>query len=302
MTKIIRILSVAVLMATLLSALASCGGDSDALSSDTDSIVYKVSKNLSIYNLDLYGEIEIVSFSGDEDGKVRAYYNTLGECVLDLDGRSEKEYSFNLKDERGSEYAFSYYYKEDSGVILELSDRITEIPSPDISVPVAPDYTWDITDNILTISGQGGMPDYSEYMDRPWHEKRISSIQIADGITAISECAFFDCFGIKSISIPDSVLIIGARAFWRCDGLEEIVLSESLIYIGESAFIWCNNLASVTIPSSVSYIEDSAFAYCKSLSDIYYNGTKAQWESIKKASRWDSETAEYTVHCTDGNI
>lgn len=183
-----------------------------------------------------------------------------------------------------------------------VSDSEQESPHPDISVPIAPDYLWDLTDNILTISGQGGMPDYSEYMNRPWHEKRISSIQIADGITSISECAFFDCFGIKSISIPDSVLIIGARAFWRCDGLKDVVLPESLIYIGESAFIWCNNLASVTIPSTVSYIEDSAFAYCKKLSDIYYNGTKAQWESIKKDSRWDSGTTRYTVHCTDGDI
>lgn len=39
-----------------------------------------------------------------------------------------------------------------------------------------------------------------------------------------------------------------------------------------------------------------------SLTDIYYEGTIADWKAIKKADEWDYNTGNYTIHCTDGEI
>ena len=61
----------------------------------------------------------------------------------------------------------------------------------------------------------------------------------------------------------------------------------------------CENITSVTVPYSVTTIFGGAFRGCSSLSDIYYNGTKSQWDKIIKNSDWDSGLGEYTVHCDD---
>ncbi len=42
----------------------------------------------------------------------------------------------------------------------------------------------------------------------------------------------------------------------------------------------CTNLKSVILPASVTTIEDGAFMYCDSLSDVYYSGSKEQWNAI----------------------
>jgi len=61
-------------------------------------------------------------------------------------------------------------------------------------------------------------------------------------------------------------------------------------------------LTSVTIPDSVTNIGSFAFWDCISLTDIYYEGTKAQWTAIRKNENWNFNTGAYTVHCTDGDI
>ena len=73
------------------------------------------------------------------------------------------------------------------------------------------------------------------------------------------------------------------------------VLALSLTAIGNYAFAYCDSLTSVTIPDSVTTIGEYAFYYCDSLTNIYYRGTKAEWNAIEKGSYWDNFTGSYTV-------
>jgi hypothetical protein len=50
--------------------------------------------------------------------------------------------------------------------------------------------------------------------------------------------------------------------------------------IGVSTFEGCK-ATSITIPQSVKTICDRAFYNCKGLKDVYYTGTKAQWDAIE---------------------
>ena len=61
-------------------------------------------------------------------------------------------------------------------------------------------------------------------------------------------------------------------------------------------------LEKVTLPATITEICESAFYQCASLTDITFLGTVEQWKAIKKASDWNKESGDYTVHCSDGDV
>ena len=95
-------------------------------------------------------------------------------------------------------------------------------------------------------------------------------------------------------------------AFYGCSGLKSVTIGDGVTFIASSAFEHCSELTSVTIPNSVTSINSHAFYGCAKLVSIQYNGTKAQWKAISKASdslnMWNYNTGSYTIYCTDGNI
>ncbi|MDE7158868.1 MAG: leucine-rich repeat domain-containing protein [Clostridiales bacterium] len=131
----------------------------------------------------------------------------------------------------------------------------------------------------------------------------LTSIIIPNSVTSIGQAAFADCSGLTSITIPNSVTSIGPYAFADCSGLTSITIPNSVTSIRYNTFDGCSSLMSITIPNSVTSIGEQAFNGCSNLTRIDYQGTKAQWNAISKESfRWDYNTGNYTVYCTDGTI
>ena len=77
----------------------------------------------------------------------------------------------------------------------------------------------------------------------------MTSINIPNGVTYISESAFSGCTGLTSIKIPYSVTSIDNYAFSGCSGLTSIEIPNSVTSIGEEVFSGCSGLKSLTIPS-----------------------------------------------------
>lgn len=63
--------------------------------------------------------------------------------------------------------------------------------------------------------------------------------------------------------------------------LTDIIFPSSIESIPKGAFSGCRNLRRVTIPKKIRVIEEGTFAGCESLTDIYYEGTRQQWEGVK---------------------
>ncbi|MBR0509637.1 MAG: leucine-rich repeat protein, partial [Clostridia bacterium] len=112
----------------------------------------------------------------------------------------------------------------------------------------------------------------------------LTSVQLNSSLTEIESFAFIGCLALQSIEIPASVQRIGVRAFYGCLALQSIVIPASVQTIGDFAFFECSALQSIVIPASVLTIGKNVFLDCKNLADLYYGGTKAQWDAISASS------------------
>ncbi len=190
------------------------------------------------------------------------------------------------------------------------------------------------TDKIVVIPAyHEGLPVTRIGLSAFAHNTDIVAVMLPETITAIENRAFWGCENLKSINLPDSIWWIDIYAFWNCTsltfidlpdsiktlynyvldgctGLTELKIPEGVSALCEGALYKCSNLTKLTLPSTLTRIETKALMYCTSLTDIYFNGTVAQWKAVEKLSSqgwnefsdWCTETADFTVHCTDGDV
>ena len=130
----------------------------------------------------------------------------------------------------------------------------------------------------------------------------LEKITIPDSVMSIGVCSFMHCESLISITIPDSVISIGLYAFRGCTGLTSITIPDSVYDLNGCSFDYCSELTSVTIGNGVETISSDTFNYCplttikigknvkyigenafsgiKKTPEVYYSGSKADWEKI----------------------
>ena len=123
----------------------------------------------------------------------------------------------------------------------------------------------------------------------------LTSVTIPDSVTSIGERAFYDCSSLTSVTIGNSVTSIGSYAFYYCTSLTSVTIPDSVTSIGEWAFYDCSSLTSITIPDSVASIGEGAFWGCSNLKNVYYTGSKEEWDNIDIGS-YNYELTSATIH------
>ncbi|MBQ1434707.1 MAG: leucine-rich repeat protein, partial [Clostridia bacterium] len=113
----------------------------------------------------------------------------------------------------------------------------------------------------------------------------LTSLEIQPGVETIGYSAFFGCAKLTKVEIPETVTRIDMDAFAECHGLLSVTIPSGVTAVKSGTFYNCKSLSTVTIPVSVTSIGESAFTYCGALSDIYYGGSKSQWQSLKKSGQ-----------------
>lgn len=172
---------------------------------------------------------------------------------------------------------------------------------------------WEVsTDGVLTISGNGPMPDYTREKKAPWakyakvtdywtHDSKIKCVVIEEGITHIGSYSFYGlyykdgCDYGKEVSLPNTLKSIGKDAF--CCGIRRakeiifppnleviedgafwgckfktVVFNENVKSIGECAFRGCDSLKTIVFPPTLETIGARAFLSCDSLKTIIFKG------------------------------
>ena len=133
--------------------------------------------------------------------------------------------------------------------------------------------SWELSDNTLTISGNGEMSDFSNY-NRPSYDiykNDITQIIVQDGITRVGSLAFLDFTNLQQINFKEGLITIGDGAFQNCKSLTTFNLPQSLETIEASAFFGCSNLATLTIPKNVTSIGVESFYGCEKLKHVIWN-------------------------------
>ena len=140
-----------------------------------------------------------------------------------------------------------------------------------------------IPENVATIEG-------SAFWETPWIAKmqKENPLVIINGILVDGRT----CTG--KVIIPDTVTKIASWAFCGCGTMQEVQIPEGVTELLESNFYDCSSLEKITIPISMTYIEEDTFMGCDKLTDIYYLGTKEQWDAIENMGLGGS------VHFSDG--
>ena len=124
----------------------------------------------------------------------------------------------------------------------------------------------------------------------------LTDVIVGAGVTSIKEDSFNGCKSITKIVIPDNVNNIELRAFRNCINLVSITIPKKVTCINGLTFDGCTNLSSVTIPLSVTNINERAFDNCSNLKDVYYKGTREEWELISIES-YNTPLKNATIHC-----
>lgn len=168
----------------------------------------------------------------------------------------------------------------------------------------------------------------------------LMNIYLPDSLNTIDNWAFQYC-AFKSITIPQNVTSIGNYVFSYCANLTDIEVDQKNNYyssaggmlynktqtellqvpngkelisyrvpsnitkIGKGAFNYCNILETIIIPFTDIVIDTYAFNQCDSLTDVYYEGSRAEWnalEILENNTALKSAEVHYNFRTLSGDI
>ena len=173
-------------------------------------------------------------------------------------GRSMSAAAVKNADFIVTRYPKGYVSPDDSGV-----DEV-------VSEGMEGNLAWSLTNGgVLTISGNGAMPDYSQNNLPPWRDHEVSIIVLEDGITSIGDYAFYQSNAFR-VTIPDSVKDIGNSAFQGCENLTSATVSEGVETIGDEAFRGCTALTHIDFPASIISVGTAAFMSCTEMVSVRF--------------------------------
>lgn len=123
-------------------------------------------------------------------------------------------------------------------------------------------------------------PDSVTYIEQFAFSKcyQLKVVNMSNHVIGIGNCAFMECMDLNYLKIPNSVTGIGCGAF-AFSGLQNLIIPYGITHIHDTTFYNCR-LNNITIPDSVKYIGACTFQNIKTIKDVYYTGTKKQWEAL----------------------
>ena len=179
------------------------------------------------------------------------------------------------------------------------------------------DCTYVYEDGVLTISGEGALPDgyfgparnattiiFNEGVtsipaDFCYNNKNLVSVTLASSVETISKNAFRDTSNLSELQFADlstsRLSTIGVSAFYS-SGIQSVEFNNNLTTISDFAFRDCQKLVTANMGNNISSIGRNAFSYCVELTNITILGdyttipVEAFWSCYKLVNPVLSQT------------
>ena len=123
----------------------------------------------------------------------------------------------------------------------------------------------------------------------------LTSVKIPSSVTSIGYECFAYCLGIKTVEIGDNAsqeasTVLGRRIFYMCNNVESVMLGNNIVEIGKDAFDGCKAIRSIVIPNSVKTIGSHAFLGCESLESVQLseNLKSIEWATFSSCTNLKS--------------
>lgn len=139
----------------------------------------------------------------------------------------------------------------------------------------------------------------------------VKRVYIGSGLEVLDQKdgSMFDYSDVEDVAVSENNRTFDSRD--NCNAIIETT-TNTLIATCKNSFIpdgveviangaIIEGFSSVTIPLSVKAIKQGAFRYNLNLYNVYYTGTRAQWNEIIKENNWCAYGVK-SVQCTDGTV
>ena len=178
-------------------------------------------------------------------------------------------------------------------------EQLNEVIIPSSVSDIAYSFIWGEYPMLTDITVSADNPVFSSFEGNLYNKDQTALLRYAVGKTE-------ECF-----EVPDGVTELGRGVFAWATKTESISLSEGISTIPYEALIQCTALTTLAIPNTLSKVENWAIENAP-LTDVYYDGTKDDWNQIAILRSEHSGIADHlmtntplfnaTIHCTDGDM
>jgi len=88
--------------------------------------------------------------------------------------------------------------------------------------------------------------------------------------------------GTREMIGPKVPIIAFSKSLFQGNtNITDVILQSNTGNIPTGAFAGCSKLERITIPKNIKYIGEATFKECNNLQDVYYAGSKEEWDKIE---------------------
>ena len=214
--------------------------------------------------------------AGGETGDCRWILRDVGLLTIKGNGRMA-DYT---------EGAAPWYAYHEQITAIDIKDMVTYLGS----------YAFSGLENMAKVSGMTGVTGIGEGAFKDCTE--LSALTLPAAVTSVGQNAFSGCTLLTSAGPAGSGAAIEfgwnraipANAFNGANCLRSLTIPEGVTRMMPSSAANCSALSAVSLPATLANIQQNAFSGCSSLRDVYYSGTREQWQAIAIGSNNGSLT------------
>lgn len=108
----------------------------------------------------------------------------------------------------------------------------------------------------------------------------LRRVDLPDGMTLLGSGLFSGCTALAELPLPDDVARVEPRLCENCTALQTVVLPAAMTEVPRGLLRGCTGLRRVTVQGAVTAVGDGAFSGCDALTDVYFTGTRPQWDAV----------------------